>query len=273
MTTPYTCVYKPVLTADLSERNLQAVARALGAYLGRSGLVRVDALPIEWPMLSSFVAGLRDSGLRVLPFDHFGNWYEDVADDRWDAYLAARPGALRETIRRRLRRADRLASARFTLLDAPGDVAGGVSAYEAVYERSWKEPEPFPRFNGTLMHAFAQDRTLRLGLWFVDDAPAAAQFWVVRDGYATVLKLAHDEAFKAHSPGTVLSSLMIRHLLDRERVRTLDFGRGDDPYKQGWVGSRRQRIGLMLANPWSAAGQAAILRATLARARNRLLGG
>ena len=60
-----------------------------------------------------------------------------------------------------------------------------------------------------------------------------------------MLKLAHDEAFKAHSPGTVLTALMLRHLLDQEHVARIDFGRGDDAYKQGWAVERRQqRIGV-----------------------------
>ena len=162
----------------------------------------------------------------------------------WTAYLHARPGALRETIRRRLRRAERLAEARFVLATTPREVEDGIPAFEDIYARSWKEPEPFPRFNAALMRATALTATARLGLWFVGETPVATQFWVVEQGRATVLKLAHDEAFKAHSPGTVLSAMMLRHLLDRERVTEIDYGRGDDPYKQGWAQQRRQRVGL-----------------------------
>ena len=69
---------------------------------------------------------------------------------------------------------------------------------------------------------------LRLGVWSIGEEPVAVQFWVVKDGHATVLKLAHDEAFKAHSPGTVLTALMLRHFLNKEHVTRIDFGRGDD---------------------------------------------
>jgi CelD/BcsL family acetyltransferase involved in cellulose biosynthesis len=86
------------------------------------------------------------------------------------------------------------------------------------------------------------------------------QFWAVRGGQAIVLKLAHDEAFKAQSPGTVLTALMLRHFLDAEHVARLDFGRGDDAYKQGWAVERRQRIGVLLVNPWRPAGIAALVR-------------
>ena len=71
---------------------------------------------------------------------------------------------------------------------------------------------------------------------------------------ATVLKLAYDEAFKAHSPGTVLTALTLRHLLDQEHATEIDFGRGDDDYKQGWAAQRRQRIGLLLVDPWRLSG-------------------
>ena len=84
-----------------------------------------------------------------------------------------------------------------------------------------------------------------------------------------MLKLAHDEAFKAHSPGTVLTALMLRHLLDQEHVAAIDFGRGDDAYKQGWATQRRQRIGLLLVNPWRPAGAATLLRHIAGRVRAR----
>ncbi len=83
------------------------------------------------------------------------------------------------------------------------------------------------------------------------------------NGQATVLKLAHDSAYKALSPGTLLTAMMIREMLDREHVDELDFGRGDDPFKQLWTGSRRQRIGLLLINPRRPTGLAALLRQML----------
>jgi CelD/BcsL family acetyltransferase involved in cellulose biosynthesis len=72
----------------------------------------------------------------------------------------------------------------------------------------------------------------------------------------------------------VLTALMIRRLIEEDGVRVLDFGRGDDPYKRLWVGSRRQRIGLVLADPLSPLGLAALGRqwagALLRRLRRRL---
>ena len=114
---------------------------------------------------------------------------------------------------------------------------------------------------------------MRLGLLTLEETPLAAQFWVVQDGCATVLKLAHDEASRALSPGTVLTALMIRHMLENEDVSSLDFGRGDDDYKKDWTSQRRQRIGFLLADPRSLRGGAAILRHVAGMARRRYLGG
>jgi hypothetical protein len=265
LTTPYTCEFIPFLAA-----NPLAATTAFARYCRRFGVVRLDALPAEWDGLPALEQGARQAGLHVLRFDHFGNWSEDVSGLTWDAYLRARPGALRETIRRRTRKAEALPGARFDLFAGADRIGHAASVFEAVYARSWKEPEPFPAFNVALMRSLAETGHLRFGVWSLGAVPVAVQIWVVRDGRAIVLKLAHDEAFKAHSPGTVLTALMLRHLLDREHVRRIDFGRGDDSYKQGWATERRQRIGVLLANPWRPAGMAAILRHRAGRLRARL---
>jgi CelD/BcsL family acetyltransferase involved in cellulose biosynthesis len=138
------------------------------------------------------------------------------------------------------------------------DLAAEV--FESVYRRSWKDTEPHPDFNVALMRAMAERGWLRLGVWSIGTEPVAVQFWVMHGGQAIELKLAHDEAFKAHSPGTVLTALMIRHLLDNEHAARIDLGRGDDAYKKGWAVERRQRIGVLLINPWRPAGLMALLR-------------
>jgi CelD/BcsL family acetyltransferase involved in cellulose biosynthesis len=267
LTTPYTCEYIPLFVPGLDSAARIAAWVVFSGFCRSSGIVRMDALPAEWEGLVDFEAGVRRAGLLVLRFDHFGNWYEDVGGLDWSAFLLGRAGALRETIKRRLRRAERLPGARFELFSRPEQMDRAADAFESVYRRSWKEAEPFPTFNVALMRAMAEIGLLRFGVWSVGPEPVAVQVWVVKDGQALVLKLAHDEAFKAHSPGTVLTALMLRHLLDEEHVARIDFGRGDDAYKQGWATGRRQRIGVLLVNPWRAAGAAALLRHVAGRVR------
>ena len=224
LTTPYTCVYEPLI-ADGADR--AAVFAAFAGYCRGFATTRLDAL--DETLANAFAVGARHAGLAVARFDHFGNWQEDVSGLDWARWLALRPGALRETIRRRTRRAEQLSGARFQMFRDPNDMAAGIAAFEAVYARSWKEPEPFPGVNPAQIRAAASLGLARLGVWWIGEIAAAAQFWFVEHGQATVLKLAHDEAFKAHSPGTVLTAWMIRHMIEQEHVDVLDFGRGDDP--------------------------------------------
>jgi CelD/BcsL family acetyltransferase involved in cellulose biosynthesis len=260
LTTPYSCEYTPLFDVGLAAATRIAAVAAFGRFCRPAGVVRLDAIPAEWDGLAALEAGARRAGLRPIRFNHFGNWHEDVAGVDWAAYLRRRPGALRETIRRRSRRAAELPDARFDMFTEPMEMHRAVEAFESVYRRSWKDVEPYPNFNAALLRAMASEGLLRLGVWSIGADPVAVQFWVVKGGGAIVLKLAHDEAYKAHSPGTVLTALMLRHLLDNEHVGRIDFGRGDDPYKQGWATQRRQRVGLMLAHPWHVSGAATLLR-------------
>lgn len=267
LTTPYTCEYTPLFAPGLDWVTQTGAMTAFGDFCRTRGIVRLDAVPVEWSHLAELEAGVRTVGLRVVRFDHFGNWSEDVAGLDWSAYLLRRPGALRETVRRRLRRAENVDGAQFDLFTQPVHMDEATEAYQSVYSRSWKDTEPFPDFNAALMRAMAVLGVLRLGVWSIGTQPVAVQFWVVKDGTAIVLKLAHDEAFKTSSPGTVLTALMLRHLLDQDHATRIDFGRGDDAYKQGWAAQRRQRIGLLLVDPWQASGMAALLRHAAGRIR------
>jgi CelD/BcsL family acetyltransferase involved in cellulose biosynthesis len=156
------------------------------------------------------------------------------------------------------------------IVATPDTVAAGIDAYEEIYARSWKVAEPYPLFHAEMMRRAAAIGVLRLGLLRAEGRVIAAQIWIVQGGRAAVLKLAHDEADRALSPGTVLTALMIRELIGGEAVTELDFGRGDDPYKQLWATQRRQRIGIVLANPLRLRGLAALSRQALGHARRRL---
>lgn len=269
LSTPYTCLYQPLLAPGLDPATLQVVFAGFARYCRAAAIVRLEPLDMAWPALGACLGAARRAGLIPLRFEAFGNWHEAVEGLDWNRYLASRPGALRETIRRRLRRAEREAG--FELVRDAACIEAGIAAYEQVYGRSWKEPEPFPHFNPALMRAGAAEGWLRLGLMWIGQQPAAAQFWVMdQGGVASVLKLAHDEAFKPLSPGTALTAWMLRHFLDEERVRGIDFGRGDDAYKQGWAHDRRQRVGVVLANPMRPASWPLLARHLAGRARAAL---
>jgi CelD/BcsL family acetyltransferase involved in cellulose biosynthesis len=269
LTTPYTCRFQPLCDPDADPAALAAAFTAFARYCRAWPTVRLDALDFDAPWLPHLLRGAAAAGLATRQFSHFGNWHERVTGRNWASYLASRPGQLRETIRRRLARADR-AGGRFELITGGAALEPGIAAYEAVYARSWKPAEPFPLFNAALMRATAAQGKLRLGLYRQAQQPVAAQFWIVEHATATVLKLAHDEAAKAASPGTILTALMLQHLLTHETIEQIDFGRGDDPYKQLWANQRHERIGVVLANPRHPGGLAFLARHALGRARRAL---
>ncbi len=266
LTTPYTTAWAPLLaTAD--EVPVAAAAAAFGAACRGWPVLSLDCLDAGWPALPAWLLGLRRAGWWACRYDHFGNWHEPTRGLGWDDYLRARPGALRGTIRRKLSRAE--AGLRFEVARTPAEAAAALGAYRDVYRRSWKPPEPFADLDAALLAEAAAAGVLRLGLLWRGGVAIATQYWIVTEGIATVLKLAHDEAFRAVSPGTSLTAWMVRALLDEERVEALDFGRGDDAYKAGWARERRQRIGLLLARPWRPAGAAALVRQALGGAARR----
>jgi len=263
LTTPYTCLWEPLISGERAPV-FAAFARACRAF----PTVRLDAL--DQAVAADIAEAAAGAGLTAARFAHFGNWHETIGDRGWSGYLARRPGALRETVRRRTRRVEALTDQRFHLFRDDTGLDEGIEAFETIYARSWKEPEPFPRFNPAQIRAAVALGIGRLGVWWIDGVPAAAQFWIVEHGQATVLKLAHDESFKTHSLGTVLTARMIRHMIETDGAMALDFGRGDDPYKKDWVSERRQREGVLLINPRLPGGMAALVWHGLGRLRARL---
>jgi hypothetical protein len=276
LVSPYTLDWRPLAAPGADAASLRAAGRGIGRVLRLRPPVLLDTLDPEAPGLGPLLEGVRAARLIPLRFRHTGNWHEVLPPGTgWEAWLAARPSTLRNTIARKLSRAARETD--FELVAGPGAaLEAGIAAYQDVRARSWKPDEPFPAFDGVLMRVAAGLGLLRLGVLRekAGGRPVAAQYWILDLGgrRATVPKLAHAEDSRAASPGTVLSALMVRGLLE-DGVAELDFGRGDDGYKRGWVAARRQRIGLVLADPLHPAGLLALARHAAGVLRRRYGGG
>lgn len=236
------------------------IAAGLAAAISSDGAPAFDAMPEGDGRLAAILHSV--PGRRVLRYQHFGNWHLNVAGESWASYLAARPGALREAIRRRSR-AIFASGGQVVLHHQPGLLESGIDAFEAVYRRSWKRREPYPGFTPALLRMLSAQGWLRLGVLRHGGVPIAARSWAVLGGTAHLLKLAHDEAARRHSPGTVLTAAMLRGIIDEGGISEIDFGRGADAYKQAWTGSLRMRQGCVIADP-------STLRGALSIARHRL---
>jgi hypothetical protein len=268
LVTDYSVVWRPLAAPGAGEADLRLAGQALGRLLRFAPPVILDALDAQARGLAPLLDGFRQARLLPMRFAAFGNWHESLPPGAgWEGFLASRPAALRNTVARKMARATK--GFEFECHRRPGPaLEEGIRAYVAVRAASWKPHEPFPDFDAALLRPLAAAGALRLGVLRdrADGRPVAAQYWAIDHAgpgmprRATVLKLAHAEEARAASPGTVLTAMMIRRLIEEDGVASLDFGRGDDAYKQLWVARRRQRIGLVLADPLHPHGLAALAR-------------
>jgi hypothetical protein len=263
---PYTCEYDWL---GGSPEAVRATAAALAKTDKQTHTILLPGLDPDTESFAATLAGLRDAGFATKPYFAWGTWFEPVEGMDFDAYLSGRPSVLQNTWRRK---SAALHKAHHVAFDTSSGVERFIAGYDDVYARSWKEPEPFPEFMPALMRAAAGLGALRYGVLIVDDEPVAAQFWIVWEDKATIFKLAYDKDWHKSSPGTLLTMQMVKHVLERDRVRELNFGRGDDDYKKLWMSQRRERWGIEAVNPKSAAGLGRALKLSAARIRDRLRG-
>ncbi len=271
MTSPYSIAFR--LAPNNPTARAAALTAALAAALVRTvrGVVRLDALDPADPAIAAFERAAAETGLATHRFSHFSNWFMPVEGD-FAHWLATRPGALRNTIKRRMKAAASLQFCSFGWITSPPNhqpitLDDAIAGFAAVYAGSWKPPEPFAQINEQIMRSLAGAGVLRVGLLADQTGPLAAQYWAVSGQRAFLLKLAYLKSAANHSPGTVLTALMIQSLLATDPIAYLDFGRGDDPYKRDWVSRQQHRIGLLLINRRSAQGVAMLARLRLAALR------
>ena len=252
LTSPFTTLFSPPLG---SQDDARILGRLLAAKAGAT--FRLDALDGADPAAKAFAAGLEEGGLAVAWFRHFANWFERIED--FSRYWDSRGSQLKSTVKRKSASLSRDSRLEFDFLDLTGGWREAAEIYNGIYARSWKPPEPHPQFMDALLEKLGASGIARLAVARINGTPAAAQVWLVQGARATIFKLAHDPAFDRHSVGTLLTHWILQKLQDAG-VREVDFGRGDDSYKRQWLGARRDRLGLLAANPRSLKGLVTLFR-------------
>ena len=228
---------------------------AIAARVRAEGIAEIALAPIADP--ATLAKAFKAAGWAVSVTEKTGNWRVSTAGLDFDAYWANRPGRLKNTAKRRAKAAD----LDVEIFDRFDD--GAWAEYLSVYRQSWKPEEGSFAFLEALARQEGAAGALRLGVARKDGRPVAVQLWLVERGEATIHKLAYAEDAKEMSPGTILGMAMFRHVIDRDRVRVIDYGTGDDGYKKDWMEERHVLWQLSAFSPWTLRG---LIGATRARA-------
>lgn len=234
----YTSLYSLLIDADPQQEILTCLIDGLRKLPVLS--LQLDPIAEDDRNLQSLQQAMESNEFTCHRYFRFYNWIHRTEGESFADYMAARPSRVRNTVNRKSRKLEREHGYRIRLF-TDRDLDQALADYRTVYNASWKANEVFEPFVYGLAQRFSQYGWLRLAILYIEEQPAAAQFWFVAHGKASIFKLAYDEAWKQYSPGSILIAYLMQYVIDTDKVDEIDFLTGNDAYKQDWMSERRQR--------------------------------
>ncbi len=264
----YCSLYAPILDSSLPAGERAQVLRAL---LETAATLQPDALDLN-PIAEdaqgagAVMSAFESLGWRTEKYFRFGNWYLEVGGRDFAQYFGGLPSQLRNTVTRKEKKLRALAGISIAIAQTPAEAEVALEGYQRIYAASWKKPEPHPDFVPSLVRQLASRGWLRMGLVKLGDEPVASQIWACKDGVVSIFKLAYDEKHQQLSAGSVLTTQLMRHVIDADKARIVDYLTGDDSYKRDWMSHRRERVGVRALRPgsWRAFAERATAAAAVA---------
>ncbi|MDO6425509.1 GNAT family N-acetyltransferase [Thalassotalea sp. 1_MG-2023] len=186
------------------------------------------------------------------------NWFIHDIDSE-DTYFSTRPSRLKNTLKRKNKQLVKH-NFRFQIADDPTSVKQMFTDYQAIYQQSWKGQEYSDDFIlAACLNAQAEQK-LCFATLYIDEIPAASQIWFTQENQVSIFKLAYDPQFSSLSVGSLLSEYMTKHVLNHYGMRHIEFGMGNERYKQDWMNEKQHRYCYLVFNTKSIIGILAWLR-------------
>ena len=245
-----THLYSSLFSLLLVPHHQQAILDCLARGLDQMSInsLRLDPVAEDDHNVQLLQQVMQSMGYECHRRFRFYNWIYRVQGQSFQDYMATRPARVRNTITRKQRKLQR-EQGYVVRLYTDRDVTQGLEDYHRVYGASWKANELYKGFIEGLAQRLAGPGWLRLAVLYIEDKPAAAQFWFVAHRKASIFKLVYDEAWKQYSPGSILIRYMMQHVIENDQVEEIDFLTGNDAYKQDWMSERRQRWAFTFFKP------------------------
>lgn len=266
----YSCLFEPVARTAATRELATEFSRYLQRMQPGTDVVDLRPLDAQTLFFREMRQALADNSFWTDTYFCFGNWYLELAGQDFAAYFLTRPSQLRNTWRRARKKLEQRSLNIEIVTDNSDRLDAAITNYVAIYNSSWKHPEPFPDFIPGMCRMAADRGWLRLGVLSLEGKAVAAQIWFVKDGIASIFKLAYIEEYAKQSVGTVLTAELMRHTIDEDKVGVIDYLSGDDAYKKDWMSHRRERLGIIAFNKRRPLGVLAAARHFGARMLKRL---
>jgi len=248
----YTANYSLLLADDDQSQVLTCLAQGL-SQLPFNGLI-LEPIIDEDNQIGALRRAMEMAGFRCDRYFRDYNWIYRVQESSYEDYMAARPATLRNTISRKKRKLEREHGYDIRLFTGD-EVPQAMGDYYTVYTASWKQNEQNADFVDNVVAAFSRVGWNRLAVLYIKGQPVAAQLWFVQHARASIFRLAYDKVWKRYSPGSILTSFLMRHVIDTDGVREIDFLSGNDAYKQDWMSERRECFALCFIKQTRSAGR------------------
>jgi CelD/BcsL family acetyltransferase involved in cellulose biosynthesis len=149
----------------------------------------------------------------------------------WAQFLVSRSSHLRKNLRAAARRLEARGPWRIRCYTAPQEIEAGFAILLDVHSRSWKaaeriglsQSEPYRALYRSFVQAMAQVERIRIWVLHCNDVPIAATLALHDETTYFSALIAHDEAYSACSPGTLLEAEELHALMDEGRFASYDF--------------------------------------------------
>jgi CelD/BcsL family acetyltransferase involved in cellulose biosynthesis len=200
-------------------------------------LLALECVPVTDTASAKLIANLVEADCSIVRRANASCWSVDLPAT-WEEYVSLLSKSHRKQIQRAFRDEVMTGHAHLKTIDNLHELRSGMELLLDLHRRRWESlrregslsRERFAGFLRDVAPLLLRNNALQLSLLNLDGRCAAVDFHLVSGDTNYVYQGGIEPALAKHSPGSLLTALLIRDAIGRGRKR-FDFLRGDEPYK------------------------------------------
>jgi len=175
----------------------------------------------------------------------------------WNAYLSNLSSSQRYNVRRKIRKLEKEYKIGFEVISNGASLTHAIETLiglnierldsKGIDNGGFQKPE-FARFHQQIMPILSKQDKLRLCFLKVKGNPVAALYLLKHDSAYLYYQGGMRMDWQKFSPSTVLFAFAIKHAIEKDKIKTFDFLRGEEKYKFDWAGNVHKNVRISIFN-------------------------